>query len=165
MGDLRNSAEHYFISVSPDVIRAAVAESFLVIRDVVTQHLRLDPAELFSEKAWQVLLADSEVHAAEKAACEQALKAIDWGTEATAAAIAGLSCAKCGSTLFTPGPGETAAPRVNLVCRNCAESYDFDEITRIFCGDTLCSKVICPSRTAATNRWLIVPPATATPMS
>ena len=126
IGDLRNSAEHYFVEVSPAAVRSAMAESFLVIREIVVNHLHLDPVELFSPATWQALLTDSEVYAAEKAACEAALRAVDWGTLAVGEAIHGFSCGKCGSSLLSPRASDKQAPDVQLVCRSCAEEYAFE---------------------------------------
>jgi hypothetical protein len=135
VGNLRNSAEHYYVNVSQAAIRAAMTESFLVIRDVVTNHLKRDAAELFSSATWQAFLSDSEVHAAEKATCESALRGISWGSVAVAEAIFGFSCGKCGSALLIPGPDQKAAPDIHLICRSCSETYAFDDIVEALLED------------------------------
>ncbi len=128
IGDLRNNAEHYYVSVSAATVQSAIATSFVVIRDIMVNHLKEDPATSLEPSIWSVLLRDSEVHDAEKKACVEILEKFDWGTAALGEAIFNFQCPKCGSDLIGAKSGSGKAPDIDVSCRSCSSSFGFEEV-------------------------------------
>lgn len=120
---LRNEIEHYFTNVSQDAMRTMVSNTFLIIRNFITEELDDDAQELLGEEAWKKMLAVSDVLEKERSACQEAIAAIDWESDSLAEAISDLTCAECGSPLLLPVEKERTA---NLRCRSCGEEEKFE---------------------------------------
>jgi hypothetical protein len=120
---LRNDIEHYFTNVSQDAMRAMISNTFLIIRNFVTEELDDDPQELLGEEAWQKMLAVSEVLEKERLACQEAITTIDWESDSLARAVSSLTCSECGSPLLLPMDKKRGA---DLRCRSCGEEETFD---------------------------------------
>jgi hypothetical protein len=123
IGKLRNEVEHYFTSVSQDAMRTMISNSFLIIRNFITEELDDDPQDLLGEDAWEKMLSVSEVLEKERATCQEAIAAINWESDSLAEAMSGLTCAECSSPLLLPLEKKRGA---NLRCRSCGEEENFD---------------------------------------
>jgi hypothetical protein len=53
---IRNDLEHYYTSESKDTLREALSNTFIIIRDFITNELSEDPLQLLGEKCWNRLL-------------------------------------------------------------------------------------------------------------
>ena len=120
---LRNEIEHYFTTVNPDTMRSMISNTFLIIRDFISDELEDDPQELLGELAWKKMLAVSEVVEKEREACTKALDEIDWESNTLAEAISELRCSECGSPLLLPTEKNK---NTNLRCRSCGEEEKFE---------------------------------------
>jgi DNA-directed RNA polymerase subunit M/transcription elongation factor TFIIS len=120
---LRNDIEHYFTTVSQDAMRTMISNSFLIIRNFITEELDDDPQDLLGEESWKKMLSVSEVLEKERSVCQQAIAAINWESDSLAEAISDLTCPECGSPLLLPVEKARGA---NLRCRSCGEETRFD---------------------------------------
>jgi hypothetical protein len=78
---LRNDIEHYYTGEPASRLRELIANSFLLMRDFVSVHLKITPVELLGEKTWNVLLQTAEVYSKELDECRAAQAKIPWPTE------------------------------------------------------------------------------------
>lgn len=116
VSETRNEVEHYFSQVSEAVIRSALSDTFIVIRDFIVDHLDDDPRTLLGQNAWEHMLSVSEVVEKERLECRDKIRQITWPTDALESAIEELRCLKCGSDLLQP-TDVSAEP--DLQCRSC----------------------------------------------
>lgn len=134
---LRNDLEHYYTSHSPDAVREIVAKSFLLIRDFLSEQLRLDPQETLGQDAWSTLLEVSDVYSAEEAACESTIESINWEYDSVRDALEYLRCPSCRSSLIEAPYPEDTYPTINLHCKSCDSCFLFDEVVEQCIDDSL----------------------------
>ena len=120
---LRNDIEHYFTTQHRDAIQGMIADSFVVIRDFMSNELGLDPLGELGAHAWSTLLTVSEVIEKEREECERRFAHIDWQSAELGSAADGMTCGACGSPLLSP-LGESRDDGVQ--CRSCGESEQFE---------------------------------------
>lgn len=121
----RNDVEHYHSPLSQNAVRALIADSFLVIRDFVRNHLGQDPLALLGDDTWNTLTSVAEVYEKEKKECTENIEAIDWKYASLEDALTDFRCTKCGSGLIdvsSPGADRWTA---TFNCRSCGEKWDF----------------------------------------
>jgi hypothetical protein len=119
----RNEVEHYFTKDSHEIVRLALSDTFIVIRDFITKHLSDDPRTLLGHSAWQQMLSVSEVVERERAECRKKITSVTWSTKNLQSAIQELRCNSCGSDLLEPEI-ETYEP--DLKCRSCGATEAFE---------------------------------------
>ena len=126
IAQLRNDIEHYYADVTSDSVIDLIPNAFILIRAFIRSELDEDPQELLGQKAWDAMLRAEAVYRVERAACDEALAATEWGTDALLNGVRLLRCAKCGSDLLTP-TSHSAIDDMQLACRNCASVEDASE--------------------------------------
>jgi len=116
--DERNYIEHYAARITDDALRAIASSVLVIVRDFTEAELKRDPAALFGAEAWADLIRNKDVFDAERAACIEALKQIDWPHE-LGAVIGAYTCDDCTSPLMRVV--DSAEPFEALVfsCRSC----------------------------------------------
>lgn len=123
ISELRNDIEHYSTTLRRDAIRGMITDTFVIVRDFMTDELGKDAKAELGASAWSTLLEVSEVFAKERKDCEQKLGTIDWQSAELAAAMLDVVCNECGSQLIVPlGPERDAG----IICRSCDEVEDFE---------------------------------------
>jgi len=94
----------------------------VILRNFITTELKEDPLSLLGEETWQAMLEVSEVYEAERKECVDLLAAVDWGSDALAESIMGLTCSACSGSLLRPEDGQTSYNYdMALQCRICGE--------------------------------------------
>lgn len=119
--ELRNDIEHYYADVTQEALRGVIASAFLIIRKFAKEELEEEPHELLGHETWQRMLAATEVYNAERKECDDAIRAVDWGSGALEEGVSEVRCTDCGSDLLQPVDTSAAAYDVVLQCRSCGE--------------------------------------------
>ncbi|MGE0416367.1 MAG: hypothetical protein AB7O80_06145 [Acetobacteraceae bacterium] len=126
--NIRNNVEHYFFSGSRQHIREAVAESCVVIRQLVMDVLEKDPANLIGADYWKQLFKVKEVYDHELRACRQSLAGVKWKPSTTAVFGSDFQCPECESKLFGQVDSRNDHPEeVQFRCTNCGARLEGDE--------------------------------------
>jgi ribosomal protein S27E len=126
---IRNDLEHYYSTDHNDIIREALSQTFLIVRDFITHALNDDPLNLLGADCWEKLLNIHEVFEREQAECRQELNKIDWQSETLSAAIEEVTCDSCGSSLVMPKNGTAKyLEEVNFGCRTCGNVMTFSDV-------------------------------------
>lgn len=128
INEFRNDIEHYHSNMSKDAIRYLLSNSFIVIRDFITEELALDPRNLLGEDSWNILVSVSEVYQKEKEACNGEIDKIDWASESLGEALKDIACENCGSDLITIKKFEKVREYTVLVCKSCQSEYEYESI-------------------------------------
>jgi hypothetical protein len=128
ISNIRNHIEHYRVKESPSAIKELVADSFLIIRDFVTNELALEPVDLLGVATWCTLLETSTVMEKVRAECKAAMAAIDWGSDLMHDVAANLTCLSCESSLLKPvDPEVEMVLALDLKCAVCGEAFELVE--------------------------------------
>ena len=128
INDFRNDIEHYHSNLSKDAIRDLLSNSFIVIRDFITEELSLDPRNLLGPDSWNILVSVSEVYQKEKEACNDKIDKIDWASESLGEAFKDITCDECGSGLITIKKVEKNREYTVLICKSCQSEYEYEAI-------------------------------------
>ena len=124
----RNDIEHYKTTETSGRLRELLAESFVVIRDFLSQHLGQEPHELLGASTWEVLLNVADVYDAERQSCREQMGEVNWRTGALASAISLLRCPSCGSELVKPTDTSTTDPVwSSCYCSACGTEFDLND--------------------------------------
>lgn len=122
IADVRNEIEHHFPSKPAGVVKEAIADSFMIIRDLLAVHLNQEPVAALGAKCWGVLLENHDVIEKEQQACKKTLGAINWGSQSLADAIDDFRCPDCGSSLIKQVDSENDEKVcADFVCSACGE--------------------------------------------
>lgn len=129
--DHRNQLEHYQSTTSIEVLREAVAQSARIIRELMLDVLKLDPATVLGTDCWSVLLETEEVVAELQKRCAASLANLRWRSPTVTRAFAagdGL-CPLCESALIEQtNPDNTKQDGADLRCLGCGERLPTNEV-------------------------------------
>ena len=127
----RNDIEHYYSSLTSESVQQLISDSFIIIRDFISEHLNQDPVELLGEDAWNTLVEVNEVYEKEKSDCVERLNTLTYYAEEIREAFIEHNCNKCGSELISPLSTEEDASDVNFQCRSCHEEFTYEELVNL----------------------------------
>jgi hypothetical protein len=131
----RNDVEHYFSRLSQKTVQALIADSFIVIRDLIRLHLAQDPLNLLGSATWNILISVAEVYEREKQECVEHMKAIDWKYSSLQSALEDYRCEKCGSGLIDVMTTENDRDSSDFTCRSCGEEWSFEKLAPLAISD------------------------------
>ncbi|ASF44986.1 hypothetical protein [Methylovulum psychrotolerans] len=137
----RNDIEHYFSSRNTQSVQQLISDSFLIIRDFISEHLSEDPKQLLGDDAWGVLIKVNEVYEKEKTTCVEALETLSYFNDEILNAFESYSCAKCGSGLITPSERNVEAIEVEYTCKSCGKALPYEDIVKPVISDYFGSEV------------------------
>jgi hypothetical protein len=116
-----------YTQLPDDAIRALLSNSFLVIRNFLSQQLATDPKEFLGDEAWDTLLSVSEVYEKEKQECVAVIESVTFAS-GSLSSLESYKCPNCNSTLVSiRDPRRTRRKRV-LLQVYCNASWDFETI-------------------------------------
>jgi hypothetical protein len=120
-GTIRNDIEHYRTKAPKAEIRAAIVVATALVRLIVADVLKEDPAAMLGEDCWTVMLKEETVYAEQKAACEASLAKVAWETDALSAATPYLRCGWCESELIgQKDKANVSQDGVTFICAACS---------------------------------------------
>ena len=124
----RNNIEHYYSSEPHNSIRSLITDCFIVIRDFVKEHLKMDPIDLFRSDIWRELTDIAEVYEKEKQECIKHIESIECEHNTLKAALIEYRCEKCESGLIDVISQGTDIFDAKFKCRSCGRIWDFVSI-------------------------------------
>jgi ribosomal protein L37E len=124
INEVRNDVEHMYPRLDQKALSGLISDSFLIIRDFVSEELKDDPRELLGDTSWQAMLEVSTVYEKEKQECATLLENANWRSQALKEGVASLTCNACGSDLLKPV--EDSFREINLQCSSCGNSESLD---------------------------------------
>lgn len=126
--EYRNNIEHYYSSESHNSIRTLITDCFIVIRDFVREHLKMDPLELFGIDTWKVLTDVANVYEKEKLECVEHIKSIEFEYDKLEVPLIKYRCGKCRSGLIDEISQSSDIFNTKFRCRSCGKIWDFISI-------------------------------------
>lgn len=121
----RNEIEHYYASLSQIALRTLVANSFILIRDILRGQLGEDPLTALGQPTWTALTSVADVYEKEKKECEYHLSSVEWDYTHVEDALNEWQCPDCGSGLIDVANPGSDKREVRLQCRSCGKEFDF----------------------------------------
>lgn len=135
INDFRNNIEHYFSNMPHVERRAIISDSFIIIRDFLSEHLQEDPKEFLGDIAWNTLIAVSEIYKKEKEECIKNIETIDWDSESLLSAITSFICPSCSSGLISVREHKPDKHDNVFYCKCCDASWTFEEFAVLALSD------------------------------
>lgn len=119
---LRNDLEHRAPKVGHEALRAAVANTFTLLNQVLREHLGESPAERFQPEVWAAMVTEAGLHAELDRECRASRERIaaDLDGLAKAVVLDRLRCENCGSALIRAAKDEDY-PDTVVECIGCGE--------------------------------------------
>lgn len=124
----RNNIEHYYSGVTPEAAKKLISDCFIVISRFVCVTLEADPKSLFGDEEWTFLVSLNEAYQREKEECVNAIRKIDWKSDALQTGLEEMTCASCGSGLIIPNGEYPNCFDASFICRICEKELDYDDI-------------------------------------
>lgn len=120
--NLRNDLEHYCSTVSVDVMKKALNDVFVVIRDFTKDHLGEEPIDLFDAECWDAIVANHEVYRKEKDECVATFASVSFVDDEVENALEEFRCQSCKSGLVEFRGND------RVECRSCGNESDMHEV-------------------------------------
>ena len=124
----RNDIEHYYSNMNTESVQQLISDSFLIIRDFISNELNEDPKTLLGENYWKILVDVNEVYAKEKEECDASLAQLNYFRHEILNVIRSCRCGECGSGLIEAISSSGDALHSNFKCRSCERSSPYEDI-------------------------------------
>ncbi|OIR24920.1 hypothetical protein [Bathymodiolus thermophilus thioautotrophic gill symbiont] len=124
----RNNIEHYYDTQNFQSAQGLISNSFLIIRDFISEYLNEDPKKLLGDKAWATLIEVNEVHEKEKLACVDTLETLGFFNDEILDSFKNYSCKKCGSGLIMSSEKNMRAIEIEYTCKSCGNTLPYEDI-------------------------------------
>jgi hypothetical protein len=131
----RNDIEHYFSTLNTQSVQQLISDSFLIIRDFISEHLNEDPKRLLGNESWSVLIEVNEVYEKEKSECIEDIEELDFFNDEIINAFESYSCDECGSGLITPSERNIEAVCAEYTCKSCGKTLPYEDIVKLAVSD------------------------------
>lgn len=137
VGKYRNQTEHYFDpnGLRDEVVRAHVVDLLKLVRDFTTHVMRIEPGQLFSDQARDVLIRDEHVVEKERAERREALEKLEWYEPFVKDVFFNITCPKCNSELLLPEMQSGTAFNSRFVCRTCGAGDTYESLMSYYTDD------------------------------
>ncbi|ACY13544.1 hypothetical protein [Haliangium ochraceum] len=124
---IRNDIEHYASRHSHSRVQEAIAQTFVLVTRVMSEHLAMSPADTFTGPVWRTMLSEAETFREVEKRCQRALLTLDGVPSAARDVLKRLVCPKCDSSLLM---AESNAPYAEseFTCQACASTCALDEV-------------------------------------
>jgi len=137
IADIRHHMEHSYFKGTRERARQAVADAFLVIRQLLVEALQEDPLKALGPDCWNALLENADLFEAELRSCSTTLENVDWETQAAVRALPDFVCPSCRSSLVRQRePGNTMQQRLVLVCAACGTESELGTVLTLAFDET-----------------------------
>jgi hypothetical protein len=137
IADIRHHMEHSYFKGTRERARQAVADAFLVIRQLLVEALQEDPLRVLGPECWNALLENADLFEAELQACRNTLEGVAWETNAAVHALADFACPSCKSSLVRQRqPDNTSQQHVSLFCAACGTESELGPVLTLAFDET-----------------------------
>ncbi len=92
IAEIRHHMEHSYFKGTRERARQAVADAFMVIRQLLVEALKEDPLKVLGPECWNALLENADLFEAELQACRKTLDNVAWETDAAVRALPDFIC-------------------------------------------------------------------------
>lgn len=123
----RNDIEHYYSARKTQPVQQLISDSFLIIRDFISDQLNEDPKRLLGDVSWKILVAVNEVYEKEKLECNATIEKLNYYNHEISNAFIAARCSECGSSLIESTEDGGDAIDSSFRCRSCEHTETYKE--------------------------------------
>jgi len=131
VNDYRNDVEHYYSNLNTASVQQLISDSFIIIRDFISDHLDDDPKSLLGEKYWKILVDVNEVYEKEKLECNNSLESLSYYNDQVLYSFQAHHCSECGSGLIEPTKSLGDAALSEFSCRSCDHAEIYEDLVEL----------------------------------
>lgn len=125
---LRNSAEHHVPTEPKAVMQEAVANTFLIVADVMVAHLSLNPAKVLDASVWNTMLTGAQTHQEVSNRCRTSRASLaNIPSAAVRVVERTLECPECESDLLRATSDEYGED-ATFECMSCGETTSLRDV-------------------------------------
>ena len=129
LAHLRNDIEHSFLRETPDRMEDILGAALPSIEQLIVEHIKKEPVDVFSSETWIEMLKNKEVFYRQKIRCTESFKYINWPSSIHPASVDDMLCSYCGSFLVQQvDPKNTKYNSIKLRCMECGEGVPADSV-------------------------------------
>lgn len=125
--DMRNNIEHYYTDLNSGQLKRVLADSFVVFKNFISNHLGAEPVTLLGQETWQVFLDVAAVYEEVLKECQNAMGTVDWQYAEIAPLLLLFACPRCGSQLIKP-LSQGNIFEMDFICATCGEKTPYEDI-------------------------------------
>jgi hypothetical protein len=125
INDVRNDVEHRYPGLDQNSLAGLVSDSFILVRDFITNELDDDPLALLGPETWKKMLKVQEVYEKERKEAERLLAEANWPDPLIKEGATELNCPLCGGDILKPI--ENSYCEIILQCVYCGEEEPPDQ--------------------------------------
>lgn len=125
INDARNDVEHLFPKLDQKALDGLISNTFLLVRNFVSDELQDDPLGLLGETTWQKMLEVTEVYEAQNRECEELIAKATWESDAVKRGVSLLACLSCGGGPWKPFEGPNG--KTCIRCCSCGLELEPEE--------------------------------------
>ncbi len=137
----RNDIEHYYSTLRTESVQQLISDSFIIIRDFISDELNEDPKKILGEESWAILVEVNEVYEKEKLECNTSIERLEYYSSEIANAFIAFQCSECGSDLIESTKNGGDALESSFCCRSCGHTEAYEEIVRQAVSDYYAGEV------------------------
>ena len=119
-GEIRNDLEHFEVKHTAERMREVLADAFVLVLDLLQNHLDVLPAQVIEASAWTTMRAEAQIHARLAEECRKTRLGVEAPGGAEEAFAEGMRCTGCGSELIRVDGDEWE--ELELACDACGET-------------------------------------------
>jgi predicted amidophosphoribosyltransferase len=116
-------------------VQQLISNSFIIIRDFISNELGEDPKELLGDSYWKILVDVNEVYAKEKEESDATLEKLDYFSNEILDAIKSYRCGECGSGLIEAASSTGQALESEFKCRSCEHTLHYENFIGLVIND------------------------------
>lgn len=126
--NIRNDIEHYYTQLPDAKLREAVSNALHLIAQFCEPYLGRQPADLFGEDTWPLMLSIAAVFDIELNACRQNLSSATWPFAIVARSVPAMRCPGCESPLVRVVDLAAQRDGITFICSACTYEAVYHEV-------------------------------------
>ena len=123
---IRNQVEHHKPAHPKQAALEAVAACFVVVKQIIEDHLDQKPEQIFDTETWAIMLQETKTLKSTEQQCRESLKLLENIPEAALPALEKIRCPDCGSALLQAEANTYVDAEFN--CRTCGSEFSLASI-------------------------------------
>jgi hypothetical protein len=121
INEVRNDIEHLFPRMDQKALQGLISNSFLIIRDFLSDELNRNPRLMLGEAIWQTMLTISDVYEAHSRECAALVAQAKWSSEVVKRGVQKMACQQCSAGLLKPYVGPQG--QTYIYCDACGSRW------------------------------------------
>ena len=128
---LRNEIEHHKTAHPDKILREAIANVFVLLLQLMEDHLAIRPKDVFKKKTWDAMLSEAQTQKELSDRCRKSIETLPGIPDAVASLAEELSCPECESSLLRVEIAQRSYFGASVVCQVCKHTADMTDLVPV----------------------------------